>query len=278
MKTKLKGLRIIALLIICTVLFSVSSFASGCTHSSLGELYSEAEHPHAYFRYCNICGEKVYTGGYETKQHGDGSWGSGTCPDCGEHTFIVRPGISQHPHITREVCFYCGEEGDVTYYVDSTCGHCKMGMETVSATEETNVAIIWFSDIYPVSTVGEMTVSVSVSYNFEDQSIFAQKFDDRFASFSANVSASFYTNQTESPDIYVMAGENIDYYMNPSQNEDDTPFSVQSLTRNAYYTNTAVFSGAFVIYEGMPSHAIANAGLMVLGIVVPEKSYVHLYF
>ena len=278
MKSKVKRLRIIALFIVCTVIFSIGAYASACTHSSLSELYSEADHPHAYFRYCNICGAKVYTGGYETKQHGDGSWGSGTCPDCGEHTFITRPETGQHPHMSRETCVYCGEVGDVSYYVDPTCGHCRMGMETISDSAESRVAIYWLSDIYPAITVGDMTVNASVSYNFEDESIYAQKFEDRFASFSANVSASFNTKQTEAPDIYVMAGENIDYYMNPNQDEDDPPFSVQELERDAFYQHTAEFSGAFVIYEGMPSHAYANADIMAYAHVVPELNYVRLDF
>ncbi len=81
--------KFLAALITCAILISVipiSAFAY-CSHSSLGDLYCEASHPHAYFRICNSCGATVYTGGYETKSHGSGAWGSGTCPSCGTHTF-----------------------------------------------------------------------------------------------------------------------------------------------------------------------------------------------
>lgn len=79
---------LIACAIMC-VPWTVEAEAA-CSHTSLGTRYSDASHPHAYFRFCNSCGEKVYIGGYETKEHGDGTWGSGTCPSCGTHTYIGR--------------------------------------------------------------------------------------------------------------------------------------------------------------------------------------------
>ncbi|MGM9522692.1 MAG: matrixin family metalloprotease [Oscillospiraceae bacterium] len=82
--------KILAVFFVCAVLIAAlpQNASAACTHSSLGERYSEASHPHAYFSYCNSCGAKVYTGGYATKAHGDGTWGSGTCPDCGTHTYV----------------------------------------------------------------------------------------------------------------------------------------------------------------------------------------------
>ena len=74
----------IAFIFLC---YPNGAFAA-CSHSSLGPLYSEAAHPHAYYRTCSLCNTKVYTGSYATKQHGNGAWGSGTCPSCGTHTFI----------------------------------------------------------------------------------------------------------------------------------------------------------------------------------------------
>lgn len=67
-------------------LLTINSFAA-CSHTSLGPQFSDAAHPHEQFSYCNLCGEKIYFGTYVEKDHGDGSWGSGTCPDCGSHDF-----------------------------------------------------------------------------------------------------------------------------------------------------------------------------------------------
>lgn len=77
------------LVLLFTVIFSSNAYAV-CSHPSLGPTYSEAAHPHAYYRTCSSCGVKVYTGGYATKNHGDGTWGSGTCPSCGTHTYTGR--------------------------------------------------------------------------------------------------------------------------------------------------------------------------------------------
>ena len=58
-----------------------------CGKNTLQGGYCEASHPHADYSQCNACGHVVYTGTYTTKNHGDGSWGSGTCPDCGGHAY-----------------------------------------------------------------------------------------------------------------------------------------------------------------------------------------------
>lgn len=89
MKRKVSPKHFLTMLLLCILLavsFQVPSLAA-CSHSSLGSQYSEAAHPHAYYKTCNSCGQKIYSGGYATKTHGDGSWGSGTCPDCGTHTY-----------------------------------------------------------------------------------------------------------------------------------------------------------------------------------------------
>ncbi len=79
--------------VICAILIMsvipVFSFAS-CSHSSLGPRYCEATHPHEYYNQCTLCGVKIYTGEYATKNHGNGAWGSWTCPDCGTHTYTGR--------------------------------------------------------------------------------------------------------------------------------------------------------------------------------------------
>ena len=51
------------------------------THSSQG---------HANYNECNSCHYVQYLGTYTTKSHGAGGYGSGTCPDCGSHTWILQ--------------------------------------------------------------------------------------------------------------------------------------------------------------------------------------------
>lgn len=146
----MKKVRMIALLFTLVMMFSLCAaaapeaekdslansvkVAAACTHPTLDEgLYCEAEHPHPYFRFCLTCGEKVYVGGYATKNHGDGSWGSGTCPKCGTHTYVGQScttsgtckcgatasalghsfstGVSfesSHPHSYYRYCTRCG--------------------------------------------------------------------------------------------------------------------------------------------------------------------------
>ena len=77
--------------------FQITSLAA-CSHSSLGTQYCDADHPHAYYKTCKSCGQKVYTGGYATKAHGDGSRGSGTCPSCGTHSYGTTYSEATHPH------------------------------------------------------------------------------------------------------------------------------------------------------------------------------------
>lgn len=111
-----------------------------CGNHTYGPIYSEADHPHAKYQSC-ACGDVRYTGGYAVKSHGDGSWGSGTCPDCGSHTYSGRScttsGVcycgatvapsehvygastsieSGHPHRYYKQCIYC----DAKQYTGST--------------------------------------------------------------------------------------------------------------------------------------------------------------
>ena len=115
------------------ILLAVPATAT-CSHQHLGsETWCEASHPHPYFKFCSDCGEKVYIGGYATKAHGDGSWGSGTCPYCGTHEYIGQTCVTSgtcvcgatgpalghnfenqiysevaHPHYYFRQCLRCG--------------------------------------------------------------------------------------------------------------------------------------------------------------------------
>lgn len=47
--------------------FAALSTLAACSHSTLGAQYSDAEHPHKYYRTCKNCNVKVYVGGNATK-------------------------------------------------------------------------------------------------------------------------------------------------------------------------------------------------------------------
>ena len=54
--------------------------------------YVEVAHSsrgHANYNECNSCHYVQYLGTYTYKSHGSGAYGSGTCPDCGSHTWVL---------------------------------------------------------------------------------------------------------------------------------------------------------------------------------------------
>ena len=56
-------------------------------------VYVEVAHSsrgHANYNECNSCHYVQYLGTYTTKSHGSGAYGSGTCPDCGSHTWVLQ--------------------------------------------------------------------------------------------------------------------------------------------------------------------------------------------
>lgn len=124
----------LGILLTLLIIFVPHQAFASCSHTTLGPQYSEASHPHEYYRQCATCGEKIYTGGHATKKHGDGSWGSGTCPDCGTHSYVGRSCTSrgecacgatiaayghtygrvyydsEHPHYGYKRCSRCSNE------------------------------------------------------------------------------------------------------------------------------------------------------------------------
>lgn len=141
-------------LLICAIIISaipLSAYAA-CSHQ-WGPQYSEAAHPHQYFRQCNLCAYKQYTGGNATKAHGDGSWGSGTCPSCGSHYYVGRscnsPGIcdcgsyispmghtyitycdAAHPHRDFKQCSSCHNKYYLNTYTTKNHGSGATGSGT----------------------------------------------------------------------------------------------------------------------------------------------------
>lgn len=64
-----------------------------CGKYSFQGTYVEVAHSsrgHANYNECNACHYVQYLGTYTTKSHGSGAYGSGTCPDCGSHTWVLQ--------------------------------------------------------------------------------------------------------------------------------------------------------------------------------------------
>ena len=83
--------------------------------------YVEVAHSsrgHANYNECNSCHYVQYLGTYTYKSHGAGAYGSGTCPDCGSHTWVLD--YEQDATCTRngyrEYSCDCGQTKTETIY------------------------------------------------------------------------------------------------------------------------------------------------------------------
>ena len=72
---------------------SIIGNCPSCGKYSFQGTYVEVAHSsqgHATYNECNSCHYVQYIGTYVTKSHGSGAYGSGTCPDCGSHTWVLQ--------------------------------------------------------------------------------------------------------------------------------------------------------------------------------------------
>ena len=72
---------------------SIIGNCPSCGKYSFQGTYVEVAHSsrgHANYNECNSCHYVQYLGTYTTKSHGSGAYGSGTCPECGSHTWILQ--------------------------------------------------------------------------------------------------------------------------------------------------------------------------------------------
>ena len=72
---------------------SIIGNCPSCGKYSFQGTYVEVAHSsrgHANYNECNTCHYVQYLGTYTTKSHGSGAYGSGTCPDCGSHTWVLQ--------------------------------------------------------------------------------------------------------------------------------------------------------------------------------------------
>ena len=87
-----------------------------CGKYSFQGVYVEVAHSsrgHANYNECNACHYVQYLGTYTTKSHGSGAYGSGPCPECGSHTWILQ----------NEQAATCTSNGYRTY--SCACGQTK---------------------------------------------------------------------------------------------------------------------------------------------------------
>ena len=72
---------------------SIIGNCPSCGKYSFQGTYVEVAHSsrgHANYNECNSCHYIQYLGTCTTKSHGSGAYGSGTCPDCGSHTWVLQ--------------------------------------------------------------------------------------------------------------------------------------------------------------------------------------------
>ena len=72
---------------------SIIGNCPSCGKYSFQGTYAEVAHSsrgHANYNECYACHYVQYLGTYTYKSHGAGGYGSGTCPDCGSHTWVLQ--------------------------------------------------------------------------------------------------------------------------------------------------------------------------------------------
>ena len=72
---------------------SIIGTCPSCGKYAFQGTYVEVAHSsqgHANYNECNTCHYVQYLGAYTTKSHGSGAYGSGTCPECGSHTWVLQ--------------------------------------------------------------------------------------------------------------------------------------------------------------------------------------------
>ena len=103
---------------------SIIGNCPSCGKYSFQGTYVEVAHSsrgHANYNECYLCHYVQYLGTYTYKSHGAGGYGSGTCPDCGSHTWILQ----------NEQAATCTSNGYRSY--SCACGQTKS--ETIYASD-----------------------------------------------------------------------------------------------------------------------------------------------
>ena len=114
---------------------SIIGNCPSCGKYSFQGTYVEVAHSsrgHANYNECYLCHYVQYLGTYTYKSHGAGGYGSGTCPDCGSHTWILQ----------NEQAATCTSNGYRSY--SCACGQTKS--ETIYSSGHSYSYGSWVSD------------------------------------------------------------------------------------------------------------------------------------
>lgn len=235
---------------------------AACAHSSLGPQYSEATHPHKYYRTCNSCGVKVYTGGQETKKHGPGTWGSGTCKLCGSHSFKETSAQTAHPHKHISTCV-CGDTRTV-YMLTLSCSQCKASSKTVSNSTSHEVMLSYMDGDAGSGTQIRVPVIFKVYYSnkYNQPNLLPGGYYTlKFASWTSMVTCSVIERPTNIPMSQISAVASLDVsYCNSS----NVRVYNQKMIWNSNSSSSLSNPGDIVMLSSMPSYAIAK-GICSIG-------------
>ena len=113
---------------------SIIGNCPSCGKYSFQGTYVEVAHSsrgHANYNECNSCHYVQYLGTYTTKSHGSGAYGSGTCPDCGSHTWVLQ----------SQQAATCTSNGYRSY--SCACGQTKS--ETIYASGHSYSYPMWYN-------------------------------------------------------------------------------------------------------------------------------------
>ena len=231
---------------------------------SYGSIYSEAAHPHKYYHTCSRCSKKEYTSGTETKTHGDGSWGSGTCPDCGTHTYSVLISQLEHPHETRYRCD-CGSSYSV-YNLSATCSRCKANTRVASSSNSVTDTISYIASgdgaAAPVYVSITLVVEYTNTYNYPKQNEGILTSYPEFASFSSRVYPYPERRPIGQPDVYTTASRDVVYY---SQSGGRLATQRLTATAGASAGDIAAWSTSIYTLNSKPGSAQASATCSMSG-------------
>lgn len=249
-------------LIVGCILFMLFPISSGaaCSHTSLGPRYSDATHPHRFYKVCKTCGSKVYIGGQEVKKHGPGTKGSGTCKSCGKHSYSGGIPASKHPHASVAKCV-CGETKTV-YVLNFSCSQCKVGSKKVSNAEDISAVFLNVDGDLGTGVVQSVPVKFRVSYtntyNKPNQLSGGYFPATGFSSSNSQVICSTVSvpsgfNVTTAPAL------SVNYY-----NRSNAKVGSQSLKWSTNTNYASPFQTTFFTLKSMPSYTIAT-GVCNLG-------------
>lgn len=253
---RLKSMAAVLIILCMTLTILPTTAFAACSHTSLGTRYSEAAHPHKYYRTCNSCGVKVYTGGQETKKHGSGAYGSGTCKQCGTHSYgtPTAPSIN-HPHQSSASCA-CGDKKTV-YVLQDTCTKCKTNLKTASNSQTFSTILSYIDQDLGIGTSINVPIKFKVyyqnTYNIPSSLSGGYFSSTGFATFNSYVSCSVVERPTNIPmsTISAVPSLKVDYY-----NSSNAKALSQTMTWN--YDSSTAFNGKLTTLSTKPSYTISK--------------------